>query len=75
MAQWVKDPALSLLWCRFHLWPRSFHMPWAWPPKRREFGTGACGHEDGHLQARLRGLGQIFPSQASEGTHPADSLI
>ena len=26
VAQWVKDPALSLLWCGFSPWPRSFHM-------------------------------------------------
>ena len=38
VAQWVKDPALSLqqlgllLWCRFDLWPRSFHVPWEPPP-------------------------------------------
>ena len=33
MAQWVKDPALSLqwlgllLWHGFNPWPRKFHMP------------------------------------------------
>ena len=32
MAQWVKDPVLSLqwlgslLWCRFDPWPRNFHV-------------------------------------------------
>ena len=31
MAQWVKDPALSLLWLGFDPWPRKFHMPWALP--------------------------------------------
>ena len=37
MAQWVKDPALSLLWlgsllcCRFNLWPRNFCMPQVQP--------------------------------------------
>ena len=29
MAQQVKNPALSLLWHRFRLWPRQFHM---WTP-------------------------------------------
>ena len=35
MAQWVKDPALSLmwlrslLWSRFDPWPRNFCMPQA----------------------------------------------
>ena len=28
LAQWVKDPVLSLLWLRLDLWPRNFHMPW-----------------------------------------------
>jgi len=33
VAQWLKDPALSLqqlgvlLWYRFHPWPRNIHMP------------------------------------------------
>ena len=27
MAQWVKDPVMSLLWCGFDPWPRNFHMP------------------------------------------------
>ena len=40
VAQWVKDPALSLqwlcslLWRRFSPWPRNFHMPWAWLKKK-----------------------------------------
>ena len=25
----VKDPALSLLWCRFDPWPKNFSMLWA----------------------------------------------
>ena len=39
MAQWVKDPALSLLWLGSLLWyefdPLSgnFHMPWVCPKK------------------------------------------
>lgn len=34
MAQWVKDPRLSLLWLRLQLWcgfapwPRNFHTLW-----------------------------------------------
>ena len=42
MAQWVKDLALSLqwlgplLWCGFNPWPRNFHMPWAWPKKKKK---------------------------------------
>ena len=35
----------------------------------------SCEHEDGHLQAREKGLEQILPSQPSEGTNPADTLI
>ena len=26
VAQWVKDPALSLLWLGFNPWSRNFHM-------------------------------------------------
>ena len=29
VAQRVKDPAWSLLWCRFDSWPRNLHMLWA----------------------------------------------
>ena len=32
-------------------------------------------HEDGHLQAKGRGLEQNLPSQLSEGTKPASTLI
>ena len=38
--------------------------------KQREETQG----ED-HLQAKDRDLEQILPSQLSEGTHPADTLI
>ena len=34
MAQWVKDPVLSLLWRRFDPWPGNFHMPQARPKKK-----------------------------------------
>lgn len=33
VAQWIKDPALSLLRHEFHPWPRSFCVVQAWPPK------------------------------------------
>ena len=39
MTQWVKDPALSLLWhwslpwLGFDPWPENFCMPWVWPQK------------------------------------------
>ena len=42
VAQWVKDPVLSLLWlglilwCRFNAWPRNFHMPWVQPKKLKK---------------------------------------
>ena len=41
MEQWIKDPMLSLerleslRWRRFDPWPRSFHVSWVWPKKRR----------------------------------------
>ena len=36
VAQWVKDLALSLMWCWFDPWPGNFHMQWVWP-KRHTF--------------------------------------
>ena len=30
MVLWVKDPALSLLWCKFDPWSKNFRMLWAW---------------------------------------------
>ena len=42
MAQRVKDPAwpllwlVSLLWCRFSLWPRNFHVPLMQPKMPQE---------------------------------------
>ena len=36
MAQWVKDPALSLLWCRFDSWSGNFCMPQVEPKKKNE---------------------------------------
>ena len=41
VAQWDKDPALSLLWfvsllwCEFDPWPRNFHMPWGQPKRKK----------------------------------------
>ena len=40
VAQWVKDPVLSLLWpesllwCRFNPWPGNFNMLQAWPTNK-----------------------------------------
>ena len=34
VTQWVKDPALSLLWLGFDAWPGNFHMPQVWPKKQ-----------------------------------------
>ena len=36
MVEWVKDPALSLLWCRFDSWPRNFCMPQVWQKERKK---------------------------------------
>lgn len=42
VAQWVKDPALSLLrlrlllWCTFHLWSWNFHTPQGGPKKQTQ---------------------------------------
>ena len=45
MAQWVKDPVLSLLWHRFNPWPRDFsHAPdAARKKKKKELGHVAFG--------------------------------
>ena len=32
----VKDPALSLLWWGFKSLARNFHMPCAWPKKKKK---------------------------------------
>ena len=50
MVQWVKDPALSLLWHGFSPQPRNFHMS-QWQPKKyiytyfREFLLWHSGSE------------------------------
>ena len=36
VAQWAKDPALSLLWLRFDPWPGKFHMPWERQKKKKK---------------------------------------
>ena len=36
MAQWVEEPALSLIWLGFDPWPGTFCKPWAChPPTKR----------------------------------------
>ena len=35
MAQWVKEPVLSLHWLRFGSSPRNFHMPQAGQKKKK----------------------------------------
>ena len=32
----IKDLAMSLLWLRFHSWPRNFHMPQAQSKKKKK---------------------------------------
>ena len=42
MVEWVKGPALSLLWlrsllwCRFGPWSGNFYMPWAQPKTNKQ---------------------------------------
>ena len=36
MAQWVKDPVLSLLWRRFDPWPGNFCVPTAGQKKKKK---------------------------------------
>ena len=43
MVQKVKDLALSLLWHRFDLWPRNFHVPWPWPKKKKKVTPAKSG--------------------------------
>ena len=41
VAQWVKDPVLSLLWRGFDTWIRNYCMFQAWPPKMHK-PKGQC---------------------------------
>ena len=66
VAQWVKNPALSLHWFElppwhgFGPWPRNFHMLWAWPKKTPKDKIDAikgsmiegCGGESGWKKKR-----------------------
>ena len=36
MAQWVKDLALSRLWCRVNPWPGNLSMSRSWPKKKKK---------------------------------------
>ena len=56
MAQWVKDPVLSLqwlrwvLWHRLNSWPGNFQMSQVWPKKLKTKvevvrGQGFCAEE------------------------------
>ena len=36
MAQWVKDPALSLWWQGFDPWPGKFRVPQEWPKRKKK---------------------------------------
>ena len=36
MTQRVTDPALSLLWLRFNLWPWNFCMLWVQPKEKKK---------------------------------------
>ena len=38
MDQWIKDPALSLLWLGFDPWPWNFCMVWVWPKEKKKGG-------------------------------------
>ena len=49
VAQWVKEPALSLLWLRFHPWPGNFGTPRA-QPKKKSGGKSVVGGWDWGLQ-------------------------
>ena len=44
VAQWVKNPVLSLLWLRFNPWTQNFHVPQVWQkkknPKNKKPSTG-----------------------------------
>ena len=52
VAQWVKDPALSLGWVgllmlkRFEPWPGNFHMPWKGKKKKKKKGRRRLQSKD-----------------------------
>ena len=64
MAQWVKDPSLSLLWLGFSPWPGNFHKPRA-PPKKKKNSTLLCGSSAG------AGAGgrELIPAAQGRGGH------
>ena len=59
MAQHVKDPALSLqqlrllLWCQFDPRPGNFHMPQAWPKRKKKKITDYQIHADFFVETKL----------------------
>ena len=54
---WVKDPAFSqlglLLWGLLDPWPWNFHMPWAWPKKKKKVKWDNKGIIVGHLEEKM----------------------
>lgn len=58
MAQWVKDPMLSLLWRGFDPWLRYVHMPWMQPKikynERHDFSRCPSVLLFPHQQSRLQ---------------------
>ena len=71
MAQWLKDPALSLpwlgslLWHRFCVWPGNFSMAWACKKQNktnRKKKKGLCSH---FSASKLTSLGSHFQSKVN----------
>ena len=62
VAQWVKDPALSLLWfgsllwLGFDPWPGIICMPWAWPKQTNSQRTGVLSGQDQNWSVLVMGL-------------------
>ena len=65
MAQWVKDPALSLqqlgslLWHGFNPWPENFHMLRTWP-KNKKLGSSPHGSAETNLTNIYEDAGSIL---------------
>ena len=72
MAQWVKGPALSLLWlgyllwCGFGPWPGNFHMLQAWPKKGKENQNKTNNNQYSPKETQKLMLFQKFPGGTSK---------
>ena len=76
MPEWVKDPAVSLLCCRFDPWPGNFHMLQVWQ-KTEELGEDINKDKWNKMYNQivfLMGPGQPFINMFKTHSHKMKSL-